>query len=272
MERNLRRENKDVFEYLENILKIKDKNFKIDDRLETCFERYKDEYSNIKGINGIIDYKIEEICRKCSKIFRIDDMNLRITHMVGFFQANAFVTPFDGGTAFYFLEKLGDKRTIGIILAHEITHMFHFSKLPKEKMPHTLAHNIFIEGLACVTSRRLFQGFHISDYMYIQNDCWKSWSVDCIAKEDKIKRDAIQDIDSSGKETYLKYFVKDSNIDSDMPDRVGYLIGYIVVDNLTKKYSLEEMVRWSPVRITEEVRSVLGTMNIKKIFDENKSI
>jgi hypothetical protein len=44
-------------------------------------------------------------------------------------------------------------------------------------------------------------------------------------------------------EIYRKYFL-DPNNDDFVPEKSGYYMGYLIVKNLEKEYSLAEMVQW----------------------------
>lgn len=94
--------NKEIFYHLESIYKTVSKSYNVDDSLEACFQRYESSYKKIKLLSGNSKNDIAKICKSCSEIFNINNLKLNFVTMVGQFNANAFVTPYKGTTAFFF--------------------------------------------------------------------------------------------------------------------------------------------------------------------------
>lgn len=249
--------NKDIFDCLSVILSEGDSVFSFDNKLEECLNIYNRCFGSIKEVNRIIDETIESICKKCSELYKIDDLELHFIIMVGQFFSNAFVAPYKGNnTAFYFLEKMPEQKYTGVLLAHEITHLFHFSQLihkDKEYNP-SLAERIFIEGLACFASSRICPNFTLSEYLWFSSS-WEQWVIDCKRKMSYFKDEIFNSIESTDFYYFNKYFVGDGKNKEGIPTRIGYLLGYYILENLHKTYSVEEMIRWDSEKIKKEVRS-----------------
>ncbi|MCM1989998.1 DUF2268 domain-containing putative Zn-dependent protease [Oceanirhabdus seepicola] len=247
--------NKEIFQHFEFLFKMSDKNYNIDDNLEKCFQEYEKSYEKIKSLTNISD-NINKVCKRCSEIFEINDIKLNFITIIGLCSANAFVTGFNGRTAFYFLEKMLKKEYIDILLAHEITHLFHFSQLVSENYESTLADSIFIDGLACFVSNYLYPGFTLSEYLCFDSDC-QEWLSECNKQFNNIKSDIIHNIQSTDFVYFKKYFMGDNSIKDGIPTRIGYFIGYCIVEWLNKKYTLQEMISWQQDRIIKEVKGAL---------------
>lgn len=248
--------NVDIFSHLDYIYKMIDKNYSIESYLEKSFEKYELYYDKIKTLSGVIERGLYKICKSCSYLFKISDLELNFITMVGQFRANAFVTQYNGTTAFYFIEQMPEQKHLNILLAHEITHLFHFSQLKDDDSKTTLAKNIFVDGLACFTSSQICPGFSKSEYLCFDSKS-NRWLLDCESYLPSIKTEVISNIESTEQLDFLRYFVSDSKNTSGMPNRIGYLIGYNVISHLNKSYSLDELILWKTDRINKEVKDVI---------------
>jgi len=248
--------NNDIFSHLDTIYNIVYKNYSIYNYLEESFKKYELHYDRIKTLSGVIESRLYEICKSCNGLFKINDIELNFITMVGQFQANAFVTPYNGTTAFYFIEQMPEQKYLDILLAHEITHLFHFSQLKEEDSKATLAKNIFIDGLACFTSSVICRGFSKAVYLSFDSESDK-WLIDCESYLPKLKNEIIKNIESTEQLDFLRYFSKNNESTSGMPNRIGYLIGFNVISYLSKAYSLEELILWESDRINKEVKNAI---------------
>jgi hypothetical protein len=201
-------------------------------------------------------WRFDKTCKRCSEVYKITELKLNFIVLVGLFKANAFVTSYNDETAFYFLEKMPDKKHLNILLAHEITHLFQFSQLNDDDYIPTLADNIFTEGLACFASSCLCPGFSLSEYICM-NFGWEHWISKCMAQFNYIKNEVMDNLESKNSEYFTKYFVGDNAVKNSIPTRIGYLIGYYVIEHLNKKYALDEIITWQQERIIKEVKDTV---------------
>ncbi|MBU3129878.1 DUF2268 domain-containing putative Zn-dependent protease [Clostridium tagluense] len=248
--------NKDIFEHFDCIFKLSNKNYSMDNDLKECFKRYPGHYDNIKVLSNVIERYINKICKKCSEVFIINDLELNFIMMVGQFHANAFVTPFNGTSSFYFLEQMPEERYLDILLAHEITHLFQFSQLCKEEYEPTIAEHIFMDGLACFVSGIICPGFAKAEYLCFNSES-EQWLLDCGKYLPNLKTEIISKIESTDYFYFMKYFTGDSEYNSGIPKRIGYALGYDVIAYLNKSYSLDELILWNSDRINKEVKDAI---------------
>lgn len=242
---------REIFDHFRTIFSSKEKKFIIEDYLEECFDIYEKEYKNIKALKDI-DKKINEVCERCSNQFNIRDINLNFVIMIGLNMANAFATGFNNGTNFYFLERIGNKKYVDILLVHEITHLFHFSQILKHKYKDTVATSIMLEGVSVFTEQCIFPGFTLSEYICCA-DGMDYWIDQCNRMLKNLKPNLLDELGKSG-EYIDKYFYGDNSIKDGIPTRIGYLVGYYVVKDLNKTYSLSEIITWDSQRIEREVK------------------
>lgn len=251
--------NKPIFHHLESIYKTVNSSYNVNDSLEMCSQRYELNYNKINLLSGTIENDLNKICKRCSEIFDINDLKLNFVTMVGQFNANAFVTPYKGTTAFYFLEQMPEERYVDILLAHEITHLFHFSKFIGNDSKASLAERIFVDGLACFTSSVICPGFTIAEYLSF-DDRSSQWLRDCEAALPSIKAEVINNIESLDYSYFLKYFSLNCEDMGKIPKRIGYLIGYKVISCLSKTHSLDELILWDSERVIEEVKEAVSNI------------
>lgn len=248
--------NKEIFDHLQFIFSSSNKYYSIDKKLDICLYKYPlcvNEINNLRNIND----NIKKVCKMCSSIFKIYDINLNFIIMVGLFKANAFVSSFRGKTAFFFLEYMPPRMEVDILLAHETTHLFQFSRQSRNKSYRmTLCDHIFSDGLATYTSEYLFPGFDMSKYLFV-NDNFELWMAVANDKMIEIKEDILQNLNTTDNWYFRKYFTGDNSIKNGIPTRVGYLIGYRVVKHLSQRYTLYNMITWNQARINKEVRQTL---------------
>lgn len=248
--------NKDIFEHFDCIFKLSNKNYSIDNDLKECFEKYPVQYDDIKLLSNIINGNIDKICKRCSEVFIINDLELNFVTMVGQFRANAFVTPFNGTTAFYFLEQMPQQRYLNLLLAHEITHLFQFSLLNKKEYKPTIADYLFMDGLACFASGIICPDLSKSEYLCFDSES-DQWLLDCEKYLPNLKSEIINDTESTEYSIISKYFTGNIEYNSGIPKRIGYALGYDIIAYLNKTYTLDELILWNTDRINKEVKSVI---------------
>lgn len=244
--------NEAIFQHLKSILKHSNEKFNMDKELEYCLKFYDKHFDNISLVAKSITNEIEKTCSECHKLFEIDDIELNFIVMVGLFFANAFVTPYNNTTAFYFLEKI-PCNDLKILLAHEITHLFQFSQLKTETYNPTLADNLFNDGLASYSSSIICPNYSLPEYLFGSD----KWITECKKHLSIIKSDLIFHLESKDYELFKKYFVGDNTFKNGIPTRSGYLIGYYVIEYLHRQYALSDLITWQHVRIIEEVKNTL---------------
>lgn len=119
-----------------------------------------------------------------------------------------------------------------------------------------LADNIFTDGLACYASSRICPGFSLAEYICMSSG-WECWILECRKQFSYIKNDIVANLESTDNAYFMKYFIGDNTIKDGIPTRIGYLIGYYVIEYLNKKYTLDEIIAWQQERIIDEVKDAV---------------
>jgi len=125
---------------------------------------------------------------------------------------------------------------------HELTHIYHsLYHTPIENGKYSagsLYNNLWTEGLAVYISSVLNP--EASDKEIFMRDSLPQ-KVDRVLKI--IAQDIIESLYSTDKEVIRKYFWE-SSIDTVIPKTAGYYIGYILVKEIAKEYSLNELIKF----------------------------
>ncbi|HEY8364023.1 MAG TPA: hypothetical protein VIK84_00505, partial [Haloplasmataceae bacterium] len=73
----------------------------------------------------------------------------------------------------------------------------------------------------------------------------------------KIKNEIIYNLDNEDYKLKKKYFIGDNSYINGLPTRLGYLIGFYLLEYLNKRYPLYELVNWKHKKIIQEVEDAL---------------
>lgn len=148
------------------------------------------------------------------------------------------------------------KREVNILLAHEITHLFQFSRIENKNYEPTLGDLIFSDGLATYASQIMNPGFELSQYLYVYKN-FEEWISATKVANDDIKSDILQNINSTDYKYRKKYLQGDNSIVDGVPSRVGYLIGYKAIEHFSTLYSINEIIRWNHEQIQNNIRQAI---------------
>lgn len=183
---------------------------------------------------------------------------LRYVVMVGLFRADGWVDDLRGQpTAFFCVEKLADPDTYAAMVAHETTHILHQAQRPGSWPDEAVGLNLLVEGLALAAAQQADPG--LSPGQLFGVDDFGAWRADCCSAWPEVLRELLNRLEEVDCDQYRRFFWPDwIRRDVDVPERIGYLVGYSAVQTLAERHSLEEMVRWPPERAIFELRPVLN--------------
>jgi hypothetical protein len=221
-------------------------------------EKFPKEIDRIKKVNSIIESKIKEISLKCSKLFDSYDLNFNYIVMVGTFSSDGWGCIYNNKpTVFFSIEFEKDPNYFGIFLAHEITHNFHMN-INKNDLS-SLADNTLAEGMAVVASKIIYPGFRDTEYLNLDNrpkgDTWLNKCKDIFKT---IKDEYVSALSNDNDEIIRKYFWGKIDDEKDVPNRIGYVIGKNIVEELIKTYSFYELASWSSEETFIHVKKTLN--------------
>jgi glyoxylase-like metal-dependent hydrolase (beta-lactamase superfamily II)/uncharacterized protein YjaZ len=187
--------------------------------------------------------------------------------------SNGAGRPYNRDIIVYFgLEMFGSHLSrpedIKALVAHETFHVFHFRNMAAalwEKYGNevNLAAVIrgegplffaFIEGMAVYTVEKLYPGVPrpglIEDYVPQYQENFSLYT-----------KEFLKDLKDFDYQKYKKYF-SDPSDDPLIPDKFGYWLGYKIVQSLTKEFTIEEMMKWPPEKISQ-----MAMQEINKILE-----
>jgi hypothetical protein len=132
----------------------------------------------------------------------------------------------------------GTDAPLGVILSHELFHLYHFQINPLPKNPDDLPlyRLLWQEGLAVYASQQLNPGASLGDVLLDPRLAAQGpASIPTEAKRLLTCLDSREDIVAA-------HFLAKSE-DGEVPGRIGYLIGYDVVARLAKNRSISSLAR-----------------------------
>lgn len=222
-------------------------------------ERYPKEIERIKKINRIIESKIREVSAKCSELFGTYNIDFNYVVMVGSFSSNGWGCTFNNEpTVFFALEFETDPAYFDIFLAHEITHNFHMN-INKNNECDSLADCTLGEGLAVVASKVLYPGLKDTAYLNF-GPSGDEWIEKCKHVFKDIRDEYIGNLASNNQELVNGYFLGKIKEEKKVPNRIGYVIGYVLVMELIKEYTFYELASWDSSQTLSQVKKVLNSL------------
>ena len=254
------KKNKDIFDAYLKLMRIFDKDYRLENRYEHAFNRYNNDYKNIKKVSENIDKYIIETCDKCNELFNLknEKLELNFVLLVGLYMVDGWVTEFNNKTtAFFAIEYMKNEDAIKVFLAHEITHNIQNNLIEFGKI--TLAERLFIEGIAVAASEELCNIKDKAFCIYHNTENANEIVEKCELQWTNVKLDIIDNLDNKSDEYTSKYFGGDTG-NENLPKRSGYLYGYNIIKELLKTNSFEELLRWNKEKIICEIKKCIITL------------
>ncbi|GAB3820687.1 hypothetical protein [Kribbella italica] len=189
-------------------------------------------------------------------VLEATQLDLHAVVMVGLGTANGWVADFGGTpTLFLAVERIPDERAARIVAPHELAHAVQL-QLPETPWPDVgpLGQWIYAEGFATALTAELLPKYGLVEHLWFGGG-YDEWMADCLRVLPAAEQAILADLDSEDDELIGRYLTR--NQESPFPDRIGYLVGTRLVQDLRRTYTWPELARWSRERATEEVRRAL---------------
>ena len=158
-----------------------------------------------------------------------------------------------------------ERADMSIIFPHELFHLYHANHAGIQNdgvMPGAdLTLPLFAEGLATYVSSVLSPN-HSAGQLLLQ----KNLGTIPVARLPEVAARFLPDahekaIDPAHPATFARWFMGSSrDYQSDLPNRTGYWLGFHVIRQIRRHYSLREMVSWSASRAQAQTRAALIEM------------
>lgn len=189
-------------------------------------------------------------------------IQLMVIFFVGFFEKNAFVAPYgEKGLALCLPIEYDEGIKLDILVAHELTHVVHASKINGlGKWERSLANLILQEGLAMKSSQLLVPG--LKECEYLSND--SEWFTRCESKKEEILKNVSVDLMSQDSDILFKYSMGQGSTGE---EREAYYVAWLVINHfLDNGYTLSELASWSEVETDSKVAEVISILTQKPIL------
>lgn len=181
--------------------------------------------------------------------------------------------PYNDDFILYFgleiVSRMRNQDYIKAIIVHETFHALHFKNIIPiimEKYGEDV--NIFafiqregplfiafFEGLTVYATEKLYPGIPRPS---VTEDFVSQYQDNFIL----YTREFLKDLQSFDYQKYKKYFIDPSD-DPLIPAKFGYWLGYKVIESLSKNFSVQQMIEWTPEKanhmVREEINHILNT-------------
>ncbi|WP_432948720.1 hypothetical protein ACQPXM_14500 [Kribbella sp. CA-253562] len=183
-------------------------------------------------------------------------LDLQAVVMVGLGTSNGWVSEFRGRpTLFLAVEQIPETAAPRILAAHELAHAV---QLPLPGVSWSddgpLGQWIYSEGFATALTAELMPEYGLAEHLWFGGG-YDDWLAECLRVLPAAQAAILADLESEDDAVAGRYLYL--NRESPFPDRIGYLVGTRLVQELRRTYSWPELASWPPERAMEEVRRAL---------------
>jgi hypothetical protein len=216
-----------------------------DDRILRFVNEFKSIENNFKELSGKLNVQFDSSLAKFQKTFPDfkPDFDVCILHSLGI-RAGGPVKIQDKTVLMFGVDQMAKYfsfQNFNPFFQHELAHIYHsqhFAPIDSEKYSNDAFYNfLWREGLAVYISSVLNPYARDIEIFMVDSLPQKTTNVIQI-----IARDLAENLYSTDKKLIEKYFWKSSK-DTIIPQTAGYYLGYLLVKEIAKEYSLVELVK-----------------------------
>jgi hypothetical protein len=234
-------------------------------RLQEAFVSYKTDYPEILKLFNNFEITLNSQINKYKQYFPDAEFNVPIIAMPGAsFNGKGGETKKHETVLAFGVDIIHQlKGNTDILYSHELFHIYHVKKanITAQTFMSTgkMTLPLLLEGLASFASHKLNPNASMEEvYMDLELANLKKDDIHFLAQE-FLKISNEKAYDEKNPITYRKWFgYKREKLRDDLPWRVGYLLGFKVVEKLEKSYTLLEVASWSPEIAHEKIVSELA--------------
>lgn len=194
-------------------------------------------YRHVEDFNSKIDERLSSIIHKLSLVFDISILDNEIYITLGNNTTNAIVTWYGSGALFLFAEKIS-LAYLDIIATHEITHLIQ-RRIYSSIEDILLIDLLYAEGVACYFSKVINPGYSTSEYLNFNTDSSQDLNLDFI----KVKCVEIENDFNRNEPEIIARYLSGFNQYNDWISRVGYFIGFMVVEEIARTRNDKAILR-----------------------------
>jgi hypothetical protein len=188
-----------------------------------------------------------------------DEIEFDVIVFVGIYHADGFVFPVAGRTTvFLAVECLAAQHGPGsaeLLSTHELSHAMQFSVGLQAHSPLSVAFvedplslftrldvRLFAEGFAISASKRIVPGRDESAYLFYSAEQW-AW---CQQNRKRLIEMTLRGLAGKDQDVYSKLFETREGAEELPYHRTGYYVGWLVIEQLLKRYSLRDLAQMAP--------------------------
>lgn len=187
------------------------------------------------------------------------DLPLRCVTLVGLNRSFGWVSVHEGQPWLFIpVELIADEVEAGIVMRHEMAHLAQIGMggsawLHDERLGLLL----YSEGYAPLLTAEIWPDVPLSQHISIfgGQDEWYAQAIDAVPEATKRLAATLESDDPA---TLNQYFAVGAP--SDLPERIGYVVGVQVVQRLREQYSWRELARFTTDRALDETRRALAAL------------
>jgi hypothetical protein len=202
---------------------------------------------------------IKEGVATCARLLQMPEPDFEYIAMVALFTSNGWATTYQGRTvSFLALEYFTEQRYFDVLVTHEAAHSFHaLARKGDWSEEYQIGQALFEEGLATTVSAVACPNLTELEYLWF-GPGYEAWLTECQRRSDELLTSLRATIDCADVTTYGRFFMGPGET---FPARSGYLVGYRLVRQLNRQYSVAEMVRWSREEAVARVTEALAHLD-----------
>lgn len=188
--------------------------------------------------------------------FKLDNVDIYIAHSMG--GSNGAAVPLDGRTMFYLgVDMIAIHNNYPHqkpFFDHEFFHVYH---LQKYKLANKFYARFWMEGLATYVSKQMNPDATNAELMLDETMVARTKLL-----IPELAKDVLDNLEAEDKDLKLKfkYFDIESK-DKTIPPRAGYYLAYLLVQEIAKDTTLEEMATWQEQEIVPRMRQALRELS-----------
>ncbi|MFB6724543.1 hypothetical protein ACFCV3_30475 [Kribbella sp. NPDC056345] len=224
---------------------------------QQAFELYPKVLELVRANAEVACSWVEEAAELVMPVLEATHLDVHAVVMVGLGTANGWVSQFRGqATLFLAVERIPEGTAAQILAAHEFAHAVQLS-LPEVAWTDSgpLGQWIYAEGFATALTAEMLPDYGPAEHLWF-GDGYDDWLTNCLQVLPAAKAAILADLESEEDDVAARYLTRNS--EARFPDRIGYLVGTRLVQDLRRTYGWPELARWSAERATEEVRRLLS--------------
>jgi len=233
--------------------------------LASALQRYDALVPTIRTVHPTVEQLIHTRGPRCGELFGVPEMDVAYVLLVGVFDSDSWSSTWRGRpTSFLAMEAAANTRLrdLEITIAHEAAHGYHKMCRPDYHTGMIVGGEVFAEGLAILTSTLLSPGAPEAAYLWPGGELTRhgqtcaEWVAACDQRLDLLCQSILQDLERSDPMCQSRYFHMHDQPQHPIPARAGYVVGYRMVQQLAKIFTVAEMARWPLARVNQELRAV----------------